>query len=233
MYEGSSDPVIFDINLDVYPGEFVIVGGPNGAGKTTLLETIAGILPVVSGKGTVCGHSIQHEGNLIRKKTGYVLQSFDFDPFSLFTVEDVLMMSRFGLLGWFRLPGKNDKRAVDMGLNTLEIEDLRNKYIGKLSGGQQQKVLIAHNIAKEPEVLLLDEPFSNLDLETREQVCSILKNLCNRGMTIVLVSHAFDVLPEGHVRAVVMKDGKIVFNETMISKYVKDTIRHKSETALR
>lgn len=229
-YEGAVHPVIKNINLEIKPGEFVIVGGPNGAGKTTLLETIAGLLPIVSGTVEVCGENIEKGEANIRRKLGYVIQNFDFDAYTPFTVDDVMMMSRFGLLGLFRRPKSEDYSAVDESLKTLGIEDLRKSHIGKLSGGQQQKVLIAHNLAKHPDVLLLDEPFSNLDLATREHVCEVLCKIADMGITIVIVSHAFDALPNRNVRVVVMKSGEIVLNKIVPPELVQDTVRITSES---
>lgn len=229
-YEGALHPVIHDITLDIQPGEFVIVGGPNGAGKTTLLETIAGLLPVVSGSVEVCGADILKNEAALRRKLGYVIQNFDFDAYTPFTVDDVMLMARFGLLGVFKRPGTADFAAVDEALQMLGIEDLRRSHIGKLSGGQQQKVLIAHNLAKKPEILLLDEPFSNLDLATREHVCSVLCRIADAGITIIIVSHAFDALPERDVRVVVMKAGRIVLNQIVPPDLVQETVRTTSES---
>ncbi|MDR0981068.1 MAG: metal ABC transporter ATP-binding protein [Methanocalculaceae archaeon] len=228
-YEGAAHPVIQNISLEVGRGEFVIIGGPNGAGKTTLLETIAGLLPVVSGTVSVCGFDAVRQGPQMRKKLGYVIQNFDFDPYTPFTVEEVMLMGRYGLLGFCKRPGDEDFAAVDRSLARMEIADLRKNHIGNLSGGQQQKVLIAHNLVKKPDVLLLDEPFSNLDLATREHVCDVLCGIANAGVTVVIVSHAFDALPDRDVRVVVMKDGGIVLNTVIPPDQVQDTVRRTSE----
>ena len=228
-YEGAACPVIHDIDLTIDRGEFVIVGGPNGAGKTTLLETIAGLLPVVSGSVTVCGLDTVRSGPEMRKKLGYVIQNFDFDPYTPFTVEEVLLMGRYGLLGFCKRPGQEDFATVDQSLERMGITGLRKQHIGKLSGGQQQKVLIAHNLTKNPEVLLLDEPFSNLDLATREHVCGVLCDIADAGVTVVIVSHAFDALPDRDVRVVVMKEGSIVLNKVVPPALVQETVRITSE----
>ena len=228
-YEGASCPVISDISLEIGRGEFVIIGGPNGAGKTTLLETIAGLLPIISGSVQVCGLDVAKKGHETRKKLGYVIQNFDFDPYTPFTVEEVLLIGRYGLLGFFKRPRKADYDAVDRSLALLGISDLRKNHIGKLSGGQQQKILIAHNLTKEPDVLLLDEPFSNLDLATREHVCDVLCNVANAGITVIIVSHAFDALPKMDVRVIVMKDGTIALNTVVQPNEVQSTVREISE----
>lgn len=228
-YEGASRPVIRGIDLVVGRGEFVIVGGPNGAGKTTLLETIAGLLPIVRGRAEVCGLDAARQGCALRKRVGYVLQTFDFDAFTPFTVEEVMLMARFGVLGALRRPGSEDRAAVEEALALLKIADLRTSHIGKLSGGQQQKVLIAHNLAKRPEVLLLDEPFSSLDLAARDAVCAVLHGIAERGVALVIVSHAFDSLPDRDVRVVVMRAGSIVLNEVMEPAAVQARVRAVSD----
>ncbi len=224
-YEGASFPVIRGISFDIRPGEFVVVGGPNGAGKTTLLEAITGLLPVVRGSVSVCGRSIPADATDIRCRVGYVIQNFDFHPFTPYTVEEVVRMGRYGQIGWFRRESDQDHRAVEQAIHQLGISHLRGELIGKLSGGQQQKVLIAQNLAKEPSVLLLDEPFSNLDIRTRDEVSSLLCEICDAEIPVILVSHAFDCLPARDIRVIVMQDGKMVMNTISPAVKVADLIR--------
>lgn len=224
-YEGASYPVIKGISFEIKAGEFVVVGGPNGAGKTTLLEAITGLLPLVRGSITVCGKGIPHEGISVRCSVGYVIQNFDFHPFTPYTVEEVVRMGRYGKIGWFKRETPEDHEAVQEALQKLGIENLQNELIGKLSGGQQQKVLIAHNLAKKPSVLLLDEPFSNLDLRTRDEVSSLLCKVCDSGIPVLMVSHAFDSLPDRDIRVLVMQKGQIVLNTISGPGQVADLIR--------
>jgi zinc/manganese transport system ATP-binding protein len=224
-YEGIERPVIKDLSLAVRKGEYVIVGGPNGAGKTTLLESINGMIPVTHGYVSVCGLDARRQGSQVRARVGYVLQSFYFDPFTPFTVEQVVMIGRYGRLGLLNRPGKPDFAAVEKAMKLLGIEDLRKKPIGTLSGGQQQKALIAQNIAKEPEVMLLDEPFSNLDFQAREFITGILKRMVKSGIPIIMVSHAFDDLPDMDIRILVMNDGRITSDRTCPPGEVEGIVR--------
>lgn len=224
-YEGGDKPVIRDLSLSVGRGEFVVVGGPNGAGKTTLLESINGLVRITHGSATVCGLNVLRQGTDIRKKVGYVLQSFYFDPFTPFTVRQVVLMGRYGRLGLIKRPGREDREAVEKAIRAMGIEDLAEKPIGTLSGGQQQKALIAQNIAKEPELFLLDEPFSNLDFGSREYVNSILKGFVKNGTTVMMVSHAFDGLPDMRLRIVVMDSGRIVYDGACRSGEVVGIVR--------
>lgn len=224
-YEGAERPTLHDVSLTISRGEYVVVGGPNGAGKTTLLETINGMLPITHGDALVCGHSVRGNGVQVRCRVGYLLQNFSFDPLTPFTVEEVVLMGRFGTLGLFRKPGREDHEAVSHALALLGIEDLAKRPIGQLSGGQQQKVLIAQNLARNPEILLLDEPFSNLDMFAKEAINSLLTRLTAQGVTIIIVSHAFDDLPDHPVRVLVMQEGKITVDRECSPSLVEQVIR--------
>jgi zinc/manganese transport system ATP-binding protein len=224
-YEGASFPVIRGVSFEIKAGEFVVVGGPNGAGKTTLLEAITGILPLVQGSVTVCGQTIPKDGVAIRCNVGYVIQNFDFHPFTPYTVEEVVRMGRYGRIGWFRRESAEDYKAVSDAIRKLGIEHIKDELIGKLSGGQQQKVLIAHNLAKNPAVLLLDEPYSNLDITTRDEVSALLCKICDSGVPVVMVSHAFDSLPDRDIRVIVMQNGKVMLNAISESSKVAGLIR--------
>ncbi|WP_067047353.1 metal ABC transporter ATP-binding protein [Methanofollis ethanolicus] len=224
-YEGSDRPVIRGLTFTVTPGEFVVVGGPNGAGKTTLLETVNGMLPITRGRATVCDLDVASRGYEVRRRVGYVIQNFAFDPLAPFTVKDVVMMGRYGLLGYGRRPGEADRRIARDVMDLLGIDDLAARPIGKLSGGQQQKVLIAQSLVKKPDILLLDEPFSNLDLGTRDFICGVLASIADQGCTVMMVSHAFDALPEREVRVLVMNDGQLIFNRPCPADEVEDHVR--------
>lgn len=224
-YEGGDKPVIKDLSLDVDRGEYVVIGGPNSAGKTTLLESINGLVKITHGSATVCGLEVSRYPDEIRKRVGYVIQNFSFDPFTPFTVEQVVMMGRYGCLGLLKRPNRSDYEAVQRAIKLVGIEDLVNKTIGTLSGGQQQKTIIAHNIAKEPEVMMLDEPFSNLDFHAREYLQGVLKDIVKKGIPILMVAHAFDGLPDIPIHLVVMNQGKINFDRTCRAEEVEDIIR--------
>lgn len=227
-YEGGDRPVLKDISLKIGKGEYVIIGGPNGAGKTTMLESINGMVKMTHGSARVCGIDVGRSGCEVRKKVGYVIQNFFFDPFTPFTVEQAVMMGRYGRLGLLKRPGKQDYEAVERAIKMVGIEDLANKPIGTLSGGQQQKALIAQNIAKEPEVMLLDEPFSNLDFHAREFITGILKSLVKKGTPMIMVSHAFDDLPDMDIRILIMNQGSLTLDTTCRPEEVENIVRSAS-----
>jgi len=224
-YEGGDKAVIRDLSLHVGRGEYVVIGGPNSAGKTTLLESINGLVKITHGSATVCGLDISRFADEVRKRVGYVIQNFYFDPFTPFTAQEVVMMGRFGRLGLLSRPKESDYDAVQRAIKTVGIEDLAHKTIGTLSGGQQQKVMIAHNIAKEPEVMLLDEPFSNLDFHAREYLQGVFKEIARKGVPVLMVAHAFDGLPDIPIHLVVMNRGKITYDMFCTAGEVEDLIR--------
>ncbi|MGB5100915.1 MAG: ATP-binding cassette domain-containing protein [Methanothrix sp.] len=224
-YEGGEKAVIKDLSLSVDRGEYVVIGGPNSAGKTTLLESINGLVKITHGSANVCGLNVSSQADEVRRRVGYVIQNFYFDPFTPFTVEQVVMMGRFGRLGLMNRPAREDYDAAQRAIIQVGIEDLAHKTIGTLSGGQQQKAMIAHNIAKEPEVMMLDEPFSNLDFYVREYLQGVFKDMARKGVPILMVSHAFDGLPDIPIRLVVMNLGRISCDRNCRAEEVEDIIR--------
>ncbi|RJS85486.1 ABC transporter ATP-binding protein [Candidatus Bathyarchaeota archaeon] len=211
IYEGEHLPAIRDINLKVEAGEFISVIGPNGSGKTTLLETINGLLRVAKGVVQVFGYDMTRNPRGIRKEIGYVPQDFISDPSAPFLARDVVLMGRYGKLGPFRSPGKRDIEAAEEAMRLLGIERFADRPIGRLSGGEQQKVMIARAIAQEPKLLLLDEPFSNLDLESKRDISVKLQRLHEeKRLTTIMVTHDLLNIPEICDRVVVLNRGRIV-----------------------
>ncbi len=213
IYEGERIPVVKEVNLRIQEGQFVTVLGPNGAGKTTLLEAINGLLPSTSGKVTVLGFDVAREGRQVRKRTGYVIQNFSLDPLDPFLVRDVVMMARAGRIGTLRFPDRSDWKAVDEALERVGMTSFASRPVGKLSGGEFQKVLIARAMAQDPEVLLLDEPFANLDIDARKDAQRLVDDWRReRGITVVMVSHDIAGVPLSCDRIVILYKGRVVMD---------------------
>jgi zinc/manganese transport system ATP-binding protein len=211
VYEGERRAAIKDIDLAIRRGEFVYVVGPNGAGKTTLLETINGLLVPIKGIVRVFGQDMKKNGRKIRCRIGYVPQDFIVEPGEPYTALDVVLMGMYGKIGVLRKPDSEDLEKALKAMKLLNIDELAERTIGKLSGGQQQKVMIARAIAKDPEILLLDEPFSNLDVDSRLKIPELIGQLhLNFGMTTILVTHDTSRILKLCNRIVVMNDGRIV-----------------------
>ncbi len=211
IYEGEEFPTIRNIDLKIDKGEFVCVMGPNGAGKTTLLESVNGLLDHTNGDVTVLGKDVEKRGTDVRKEIGYLLQSFTFSTEDPFLVEDVVMMGRAGRIGLIKSPGEEDWEKVYDCMDLVGIAEFAKKPIGKLSGGEQQKVLLARVLAKEPEILLLDEPFSDLDLKAKEELQELIEQIFERrGLTTLMVTHDLGSVPRVSSKIVLMNGGEIV-----------------------
>jgi zinc/manganese transport system ATP-binding protein len=211
VYEGERVPAIRDIDLTIESGEFVAIIGPNGAGKTTLLETINGLLPHTRGQVWVLGRDVARFGPQLRSQIGYVPQEFQFDETTPVLVRDVVLMGRYGRIGLFRRPTAEDYAQVQEALELLGLAELAERPLGKLSGGQQQKVLLARALAKEPKILLLDEPFSHLDCAAREEVAELIARWHReRSLTVLIVLHDLEAIPRSCHRVVLLNGGRIL-----------------------
>lgn len=210
-YEGEKTPAIRNVSLSMGFNEFVYVVGPNASGKTTLLETINGLLSPTRGQLLVIGLDPNRRGARVRREIGYLPQDFIVDPGEPYTALDVVLMGRFGKIGVLYKPSRSDVNIAIETMRLLGVDDLAHRPMGKLSGGQQQKVMISRALAKEPKILLLDEPFSNLDAESRWRTRDLVQKLHHeRKMTTIIVTHDASLIPEHSCRVVVMADGRIV-----------------------
>lgn len=226
IYEGEKIPVIKDINLNIFYGEFISIIGPNGAGKTTLLETINGLLDYTKGKGYVFGKEISKNKTEIRKQIGYVIQNFEIDPLSPFLCRDIVMTGRTGKIGTFKFSSKKDWEKVWYSMGAVGMIDFANRPIGKLSGGEFQKIILARALAQEPKLLLLDEPFSNLDMTAKMQIEIILNRIHEKEkITIAVVSHDIKRIPDRCNRIIVLSKGKIVLDGDKEKVLKSETIR--------
>ncbi|MDH5646480.1 MAG: metal ABC transporter ATP-binding protein, partial [Candidatus Heimdallarchaeota archaeon] len=178
-----------EINLQINQGEFVGICGPNGSGKTTLLKSILGIIKPISGFVNVNGINIlnkQHD----KKEIGYVPQLRKISPHFPGFVIDIVSMGRTSRKKIGHWLNNYDKSIIKKAMEDAEISHLANQPIGKLSGGQLQRVMIARALAQEPNILLLDEPTSALDYRMTKNVMTLLQKLNSQnGLTIISVHH--------------------------------------------
>jgi len=173
------------VTMSVPHGAQVAIVGPNGAGKSTLFKALVGLLPVRSGTMLLSDRAPGKHGDTI----AYVPQREEIDWGFPVTVHDVVMMGRYGRLGWFHRPKAADREVVARCLDELGIAELERRAIGELSGGQQQRVFLARALAQEPHVLLLDEPFTGVDAGAREALLTLLDKLRGRGITVLVSTH--------------------------------------------
>lgn len=178
-------PVLWDIDLDVPPGVLLAIVGPNGAGKTTLIKAILGLVRLASGKVLI--HDKPYE--VQRKIVGYVPQRGTVDWDFPTNVLDVVMMGRYGAIGWIRRPRKTDRELAMNALEKVGMEKYSNRQISQLSGGQQQRVFLARALVQDSNVYLMDEPFQGVDATTERAIVALLQELRENGKTVVVVHH--------------------------------------------
>lgn len=187
-------PILKDIDLDIYPEDFLGLIGPNGGGKTTLLKLILGILPMQKGTIRLFGKALKefHRWSCI----GYVSQKAGhFDRKFPVTVGEIVAMGRTAYKGFGAALNSEDKELIDNALEDVDMLKHKNTPVFQLSGGQQQRVFIARALASNPCLLALDEPTIGVDLQTQEQFYLLLQKLRkDKGLTIILVSHDIDVV---------------------------------------
>ena len=209
-YYGEKRPAITDINLKIPVNTLSLVVGPNGAGKTTLLETILGLLKPRRGRVKVFGYDMAKRAQLVRKMCSYLPQDFMKDSDEPFLVKDVVAMGIASNRDLGRLE-EEDWRRVYEALELVGMLEFSERPIGKLSGGQQQRVMLARALARRPRLLLLDEPFSSLDRESRRSISeNLLPDLVENGCTVIMVSHDLTFRPAICDLVVRMESGKIV-----------------------
>ncbi|HVP60299.1 MAG TPA: metal ABC transporter ATP-binding protein [Myxococcaceae bacterium] len=215
-------PLLPPISFAVASGDLVGILGPNGAGKSTFLRTLLGLLPPLQGKVRYPGG---HEPRM-----GYVPQNAQFDYAYPLSVLEVVLMARSSQLGLFRRPGKEDVEIAKRELQAVGLQSISGQPFRSLSGGQQQRVLVARALTGEPELLVLDEPTSNMDPAAEHALLSMVSSLtATRNVAVVFVTHEISAAAE-FARTVVLLDGakkffalgparEIVTSETMSALY--------------
>ena len=215
--------VLHDIDLDVSDGEFVALLGANGSGKTTLVRALLGVVPLASGTVKLLGTELSEFKQWGR--IGYVPQRFTAASGVPATVEEVVLSGRAGQR-WLKRFGDDDRQAASRALEQVGLEKTRKERVATLSGGQQQRVLIARALATEPDVLVLDEPVSSVDLEHQEDFASTLINFRRAGGTVMLVAHALGRLADQVTRSVVLDRGVIVYDGAPAPEHLHDVHVH-------
>ena len=201
--------VLKDVTMNAKEGEIVCLLGPNGAGKSTLLKCILGALKPQKGRIIINGDDISNLNPIeLAKLIGYVPQVIE-QTFPL-TVFEAILTGRLPYLSW--TPRQSDLEAVRSAMRLLGIEKLAWKNLSELSGGQRQKVLLAMALAKEPSILLLDEPTSNLDLNSQLEVMDVIRDVVEDGKMAIVALHDLNLALRYADRVVVMKDGRVIAN---------------------
>ncbi|WP_431522390.1 manganese/iron ABC transporter ATP-binding protein [Shinella zoogloeoides] len=218
-------------SFSVPKGTITALVGVNGAGKSTLFKAIMGFVPVAAGEVTILGLSVREA--LKRNLVAYVPQAEEVDWTFPVLVEDVVMMGRYGHMNWLRIPTKRDHEMVEEALSRVNMTAYRKRQIGELSGGQRKRVFLARALAQEGQVILLDEPFTGVDVTTEEQIVDLLGKLRDEGRVMLVSTHNLGSVPDFCDRTVFVKGTVIAsgptaetFTEANLERAFGGVLRH-------
>jgi manganese/zinc/iron transport system ATP- binding protein len=214
-------PVLQEIEFTAPEGKLIGIVGPNGAGKSTLIKAILGLVPKASGNVRIYGKPYKTQQKLI----GYVPQresvDWDFPTNAL----DVVLMGRYGHIGWFKRPGAKDRQIAMECLHKVGMADYADRQISQLSGGQQQRVFLARALAQDATIYFMDEPFVGVDAATEKAIVTLLNELKSQGKTVLVVHHDLQTVQEYfdwvlllNIRKIAMGPTKDVFTIDNLQK---------------
>jgi manganese/iron transport system ATP-binding protein len=209
-----------DATFDIPTGTITALVGVNGAGKSTLFKAIMGFVPAAKGAISILGMPVKEA--LRKNIVAYVPQAEEVDWTFPVLVEDVVMMGRYGHMGFFRRPSQTDRDAVTTALERVNMIEFRDRQIGELSGGQRKRVFLARALAQEGQVILLDEPFTGVDVQTEDAIITLLREMRDEGRVMLVSTHNLGSVPEFCDRTVLVKETILAFGET------KTTFTHEN-----
>ena len=196
-------------------GVIAALVGINGSGKSTLFKAIMGFVPLKSGTIKLLG--LDTDSALKKNLIAYVPQNEEIDWDFPILVEDVVMMGRYGHMNWLRIPKENDFKIVKESLDRVGMSGYSKSQIGELSGGQKKRVFLARALAQKSEVILLDEPFTGIDVKSEEEIVLLLSNLRTEGKVMLIATHNLGSVPE-------FCNQSILINQTIIASGPTDIV---------
>lgn len=201
--------VLENVSLAVEPGEMLAVVGPNGVGKTTLIKAGSGVLPVMAGRVRVVDEDVSRMSPDRRaRRIGVVPQATNVPP--VFTAEQVVLMGRTPYLGWLEREGESDRQAARAAMERTSTEELADRPMGELSGGEQQRVMVARALAQAAQVLLLDEPTAHLDLRHQDETLKLIRALADEeGLGVLIALHDLNLVARFSDRVALLSDGTV------------------------
>ncbi len=220
-----------DASFSLGPGTICGLVGVNGSGKSTIFKTIMGFLSPAAGRVSLAGLPVAAALKL--RLVAYVPQSEDIDWTFPVLVEDVVTMGRYGHMGFLRIPSRVDKAAVDQALERVGLTEYRKRQIGELSGGQKKRVFLARALAQGGRIILLDEPFTGVDVGTESAIIDLLRGLRDEGCIILVSTHNLGSIPEFCDQVVLVNRGIVaagptseVFTPANLEKAFGGSLRH-------
>lgn len=204
--------ILSNISLEIFSSEYIAIIGPNGGGKTTLIRMLLGLEKPTGGEVRIYGKKLSHFKEW--HKIGYVPQrAAQIDSSFPATVSDIVKMGRTSQRSLFGAFSKVDKQLVDDAMAKMDISDLKDKMVGTLSGGQRQRVMIARALASKPEILILDEPNTGVDVASQKRFYALLRELNQKeGITIVFITHDIGVIADDIARLFTINQKAIICN---------------------
>ena len=193
---------IHDTSFSLPQGTITALVGVNGSGKSTLFKSIMGFVSLAAGSVEILGMPVKKA--LKSNQVAYVPQSEEIDWNFPVLVKDVVMMGRYGHMNIFRHAKQKDHQMVEMALSRVGMESFKERQIGELSGGQKKRVFLARALAQESQIVLLDEPFTGVDVKTEEQIMALLREMRSEGKVILVSTHNLGSVPEFCDRAVLI-----------------------------
>ncbi|MES2814673.1 MAG: manganese/iron ABC transporter ATP-binding protein [Pseudomonadota bacterium] len=219
-----------DASFQIPQGTITALVGVNGAGKSTLFKAIMGFVPVARGTIRLLGLPVRDA--LRQNLVAYVPQAEEVDWSFPVLVEDVVMMGRYGHMGFLRRPSATDRAKVDEALSRVGLLDLRHRQIGELSGGQKKRVFLARALAQEGRIILLDEPFTGVDVKTEEQIITLLRTLRDEGHVMLVSTHNLGSVPDFCDRTVLVKGTVLAYGPTETT-FTRDNLEYAFGGVLR
>ncbi|MDZ4830052.1 MAG: manganese/iron ABC transporter ATP-binding protein [Phycisphaerae bacterium] len=201
-----------DASFTLNPGTICALVGINGSGKSTLFKAIMGFVRPSNGAVTIAGHSVRYAHK--RSWVAYVPQSEDVDWSFPVSVWDVVLMGRYGKMNFLRIPSAEDKRIATVSLERVKMHEYRDRQIGELSGGQKKRVFLARALAQEGRLILLDEPFTGVDVKTEGAIVELLRELRDEGHIILVSTHNLGSVPDFCDQTVIIDRTVLAFGPT-------------------
>lgn len=217
-------------SFEIPRGTVTALVGVNGSGKSTLFKAIMGFVPVARGDIRLLGMTVKEA--LKRNLVSYVPQAEEVDWSFPVLVEDVVMMGRYGHMGFLRHPSRADRAAVDAALERVSMLEYRHRQIGELSGGQKKRVFLARALAQDGQVILLDEPFTGVDVKTEEQIIALLRSLKEEGRVMLVSTHNLGSVPEFCDRTILIK-GTVLAHGTTEETFTRENLERAFGGVLR
>ena len=211
----SGNTALHNASFSIPRGSITALVGVNGSGKSTLFKAIMGFVPLAAGSVTMFG---EPAGRALKKNVvAYVPQAEEVDWNFPVLVEDVVMMGRYGHMNFLRIPSRHDQEMVTQALERVGMSAYRRRQIGELSGGQKKRVFLARALAQEGEVILLDEPFTGVDVNTEDAIIALMRGLRDEGKIMLVSTHNLGSVPD-------FCDRVILINRTVLAEGPTETV---------